>query len=485
MGEDRACKPDEPVMKAWESYRAGPDYANSAQWVRNFTEDSMRAAFSAGFTAGQAPQTVAAEAEPKWSGFRPCNVQPMLSGAFPRCLSCGNTWAASLGVTGCVQGGHGGFAEPRRDGQLPEPEQPGGRVESDWKWLAGENARLRHDAVEAMKAAQAELAECKKVCAGGAVSIRQLRERCHNVEQANERLNSDNARVAGELAVIKALNDGLLASTGVLKDDNDRLRAEIDKAVRDGADQWRGKDRAQMRAGRLWKALKRIDETVVMDSEYLRRLASTALREDAAITAGVEPKSEFMKDPSIVGYEFSASGHRREMTAVDGALSYAGIGRDDLDPGCDECDGLPETVGDAKEFGAAAAKDAAWNSCGCPITAHPMDQCTEPSKFDVATSTFGLERRYAKCGCPVVEHRPGACPRSANKPEKLLNCPVCHRNDGHDPDCIVANPQGSRIRVVDKQAPRMVQIAVMPSSKEIDSGIYDSRRSRSHLDDGC
>lgn len=56
---------DHPLMKAWEKYKAGPEYANSLKWARTarvedhadgaltltypHTEGSMWAAFSAGF----------------------------------------------------------------------------------------------------------------------------------------------------------------------------------------------------------------------------------------------------------------------------------------------------------------------------------------------------------------------------------------------------------------------------------------------------
>lgn len=479
MGEDRACKPDDPVMKAWESYSAVP--ANSAQWVR---KDSTWAAFSAGFRAGQAPQAVVPQPDnPRWPqpgdwmkylgknghdfertaatkvfeiggwyevegcgvysfsnhiklkwidgywngvmfercnedgspiipvntvpmsllGQKPdklvCNVQPCYTGEPGRviCVSCGNTWAASLGVTGCVQGGHGGFAEPRRDGQLPEPEQPGGHVDPYWKWLSGENARLRHDAVEAMKAVQADN---ERLCVEHTKALEgELLLRMDLLED-NERLNSENARVAAELA---------------------EKTHELERTIERGSDQWRGKDRAQMRAGRLWKALCNISGyRGGLETKVLRDITDKALREDAAITAGVEPKRRCDVRP-IAGMSdrvgcTTCNTSWEASLGVKGCIDGSGHQLDVVPPsqlrdgpGRDECDGLTETVGDAKEF--------------------------DP------------------------------------KHEKLLNCPGCHRNDGeHDVDCPTGHQYAIKLR--DPPPPRMVQIALLPQIDGSGSTIY-------------
>lgn len=53
MSVDRACKPNEPVMVAWDEYKKTEDYANSKKWAahREHTEGSLWAAFAKGFEA--------------------------------------------------------------------------------------------------------------------------------------------------------------------------------------------------------------------------------------------------------------------------------------------------------------------------------------------------------------------------------------------------------------------------------------------------
>lgn len=403
------------------------------------------------------------------------------------CMSCGNTWATSLGVTGCVQGGHGGSAKPLRDGQLPEPEQPGGYVESDWKWLAGENARLRHEAVETMKAAQAELAVLKALHDASMASCEVLKGELAAARQYISELETD-------LAGCKDVCRGGAKSIGRLRERHHLDEQKI--------------ERAEVRAGRLWKALYRIVKAdgcgckpvcvcenqghLLIWKDEVQALAREALREDVAGTASVDKIDPALEAELLKGLEpgpgrdecdglpettlMGPIAARAEHT-VDGVERYAMCGHATYIHAPGQCPLSlgPETVGDAKEFGEAAAKDAFWKSCGCPVTKHPIDECNEPPKFVMAE----------------------------NKPEKLLNCPGCQRNDGeHDTDCIVSNPQGSRIRMVDKRCPgcgcsdpqghavdcptghqyaiklrdppppRMVQIALLPGVGEMDPSIY-------------
>lgn len=46
-----ACPSDSPLMKAWEGYKASPEYANSFRWAEHeqHRDGSMWAAFLAGF----------------------------------------------------------------------------------------------------------------------------------------------------------------------------------------------------------------------------------------------------------------------------------------------------------------------------------------------------------------------------------------------------------------------------------------------------
>jgi hypothetical protein len=51
-----ACRPDSPLMLAWEAYQKTPEFANSKKWVQypsdTYIQGSLWAVFSHGFFAG-------------------------------------------------------------------------------------------------------------------------------------------------------------------------------------------------------------------------------------------------------------------------------------------------------------------------------------------------------------------------------------------------------------------------------------------------